>query len=159
MTPTNFTSSNPNLQFDFELSFRPTVSLNANFLHDIFTESLSFFADVPNINLAVTQALSVTSNCEPAPAGTNPTHIYKTLTHVIPSVSYDVDFSLSKIGNLELGPFNGTAIATSCLDYSPQVSGLIPAPLVNPSSGTDKSVAVPLFGCLLIVALMATVIG
>jgi hypothetical protein len=159
LTPTNFTSSNPNLQFDFELSFRPIISLNANFLYHIFTESLSFFADVPNINLAVTQALDVTSDCEPAPAGTDHTHIYKNLTNVVPSVSYDVDVSLSNIDNLELGPFNGSAIATSCLDYSPRVSGLIPAPVVNPSSGADKSVAVPLFGSLLLIALTAIVMG
>lgn len=159
MTPTNFTSSDPNLQFDFELSFRPTISLNANFLYNIFTESLSFYADIPNINLAVTQALNVTSNCEPAPAGTDPTHIYKNLTNVIPSVSYDVDFSLSHIGNLELGPFNGTALATSCFDYSPQVTGIIPAPVVNPSSGADKSVALPFFSYLLLAVLTAIVMG
>jgi hypothetical protein len=125
---------------------------------NIFTESLNFYADVPNINVAVSQALNVTSNCEPAPAGTDPTHIYKNLTHVIPSVSYDVDFSLSHIGNLELGPYNGTVLATSCLDYSPQVTSIIPAPFVNPSSGADKSVALPLFSYLLLAALTAIVI-
>lgn len=147
--------SDPNLQFDFELSFRSTISLNANLLYNIFTESLSFYADVPNIILAVTQASNVTSNHEPAPAGTDPTHIYNNLTYVIQSVSYDVGFSLSHIGNLELGPYSGTVLSTSCLDYSPQVTGIIHAPVVNPSSGAHKSVAFPLFNYLLLAALTA----
>lgn len=77
----------------------------------------------------------------------------------MPSVSYDVDFSLSHVGNLELGPFNGTALATSCLDYSPKVTALTAAPLVNPDSGADKNVAGRMFSYLLLFTLMAVVMG
>ncbi|KAL1964916.1 hypothetical protein VTN77DRAFT_6269 [Rasamsonia byssochlamydoides] len=159
ITPTNFTSSNPNLQFDFELSFRPAVSLNADFLYNIFNKSLSVYADVPNVNLAVSQVLNVTSNCEPAPAGTDPSHIYKNLTLVVPSVSYDVDFSLPVIGNKEFGPYNGTALPTSCLDYSTKATGLTTPATVNPaSSAADRVLAMPLFGWLMLVALSAVML-
>jgi hypothetical protein len=137
------------------------ISINAHFLHDIFSESFSFSADVPKIDLSVSQALNVTSNCQPAPAGTDASHIYKNLTLVKPSVSYDVDFALSGTGNADkfIGPFDATALPTSCLDYSPKMTGLIAAPSVSPVSGSERSVAVPMFGCLAVVALMAVVMG
>ena len=97
----------------------------------------------------------MTSDCEPAPAGTDPKHIYKNLTHVVPSVSYDVGFSLSNNGNLELGPYNGTALATSCLDYSSQATVIIPAPSLNPSSGANRRDTLPLLSYFLLAAMTA----
>jgi hypothetical protein len=99
------------------------------------------------------------SNCEPPSAGTNSSQIYKNMTHVAPSVSYDVDFSLTGIGEKLLGPFNATALATSCLEHSPQFTSPIAVASANPTSSADRSVAVPMFGCLLVVALMAVVMG
>jgi hypothetical protein len=159
ITPINFTSSNPNLDFDFELSFRPLISLSAKVEVLDYQVSASVYADVPKLNLAVSQVLNVTSDCESAPTGTEPNHIYSNLTLVVPSVSYDVDFSASDIGNLELGPYNGTALPTSCLDYSSQVSALISAPVVNPTSSADKTLAISLQRYLLFVSLLAMILG
>jgi hypothetical protein len=103
-------------------------------------------------------------------------------------VSYDVDFALSGTGNADkfIGPFGAQALGTACLDYSPKVTGLIVAPSVNPESisttssttttnmatntnpasstsmhsGADgKRRAVPMIGCLLIIAMIAVVAG
>jgi hypothetical protein len=98
-------------------------------------------------------------NCEPPPAGTNASQIYQNMTHVAPGVSYDVDFSLTGVGEKLLGPFDATALATSCLEHSPQATSPITAASANPTSGADRSVAVPMFGCLLVVALIAVVMG
>ena len=78
-------------------------------------------------------------------------------------MSYDVDFQLAGVGSLDvfLGPFGVDTLQTACLDYSPKVTGLTIASTINPESGgiSTRSMAVPMFGCLLVVALTALVVG
>jgi hypothetical protein len=58
-------------------------------------------------------------------------------------VSYDVDFQLQglgqDLGDLVLGPFDATALPEQCLDYEPQVTGLVIAPSVVPSLISSSS--------------------
>ncbi|KAF8848533.1 hypothetical protein BDZ45DRAFT_753731 [Acephala macrosclerotiorum] len=136
LTLTAFQSTNSNLQFDLELSFRPLISAKAKFLKGIFSDAITVYGDLPNANLAVSQAMNVINDCTLAPAGTDPAHIYKNLTYVVPSISTDFDLSLAKPKeNMPLGPYNGTTLPTQCLDYDSKSTSLIVAPTVRPSSG------------------------
>ncbi|CZR56406.1 uncharacterized protein PAC_06294 [Phialocephala subalpina] len=151
LTPTAFQGTNPNLQFDFSLSFRPLISANAKFLKGIFSDTIVY--------LAVSQVLNVINDYTPAPAGTDSTHIYKNLTHVVPIISTDFDLSLAKPKeNLLLGSFNGTALPTQCLDFDAKSTSLIVASAVRPSSGAGRInvIALPMLSIAVLVALLAS---
>jgi hypothetical protein len=133
LTTTGFTSTDPNLSFDFELSFRPVISASGDF--EIFRETITFYSDIHSINLAVSQARNVTNDCTPASPGTDPSHIYKNLTHVVPALTTDFNFSTSKpIEDFLFGPYNLTTLPTQCLEFDAKSTSLVNAPMVSPTN-------------------------
>lgn len=97
--------------------------------------------------------MNVINDCTPAPTGTDPSHMYKNLTLVVPSISTDFDLSLGKPKeNLPLGPYNGTTLPTQCLEFDAKSTSLIAAPAVRLSSGAGhvSVVALPVLSLVFV---------
>jgi len=86
------------------------------------------FADVPKLDIAVSQVSNVTKDCKNAPAGTSLDHIFHNLTHVVPTLSYDVGFNATDVNTEVFQLGNNTTLPTSCLDFLPSASALGPVP-------------------------------
>ncbi|KAL2073964.1 hypothetical protein VTL71DRAFT_7742 [Oculimacula yallundae] len=135
IVPTEFKSKDANLQFDFELSFRPVISAAASFLEDVFSETITLYADVPQVNLAVSQAQSVTNDCKPAPAGTDETHFYKNLTHIVPVITTDFGLSVEiPEKDFVFGPYSGAILPTQCLGFDAKSTSLTAAAVEHAKS-------------------------
>jgi len=77
----------------------------------------------------------VTRDCAPAANGTAPDLVFANLTHVVPTLSYDVGFNATGIDQyiFELG--NQINLPTSCLDYLPLARALGPVPDLSSGAG------------------------
>ena len=129
--PGNLTSSTGNLNFDFEFSLRPLLEFSASALGSNYTQEI--YADVPNLELSVSQVSGVTDTCDPAPSGAPSSQIYNNLTHVVPSVGFDLVWNND--GQLEtLDSATLPGLPTACLEYFPKTSKLS-TPNKNDASG------------------------
>ena len=86
------------------------------------------YADVPKIDVNVSQAINVTSDCKPASPDTLADLVFHNLTQVVPTLSYDWGYNVTDFGSHNIPIGNGTPLATSCLDYLPSATALGKAP-------------------------------
>ncbi|RDW74829.1 hypothetical protein BP6252_05971 [Coleophoma cylindrospora] len=152
-TTTGMKSSNPDLQFDFSLAFRPTFSIVADFLTNILSDAITVYADTPNIGVSVSQVDNVTPSCT-ASDGTQKT--FKNLTHVVPSITTDFDFSVAKpVEDFPFGPWNLTTnpLPTQCLAWDTSSTTLIDAASATSDARRITVVLTPLVGFTLFVFL------
>jgi hypothetical protein len=89
------------------------------------------FADVPKLDIVVSQVTDVMSNCQPAPAGTAKDTVFHNLTYVVPTLSFDIGFNASDVSTKELQIGPNISLPTSCLDYLPAVKELGKVPDKN----------------------------
>jgi len=103
------------------------------------TYNQSIYADVPNLDLAVSQVSGVTGTCDPAPSGAPSSQVYNNLTHVVPSIGFDLIWNDDgKLDVLDSGSLPG--LPTACLEYFPKTSQLS-APNKNDASGEIRGMA------------------
>jgi hypothetical protein len=146
LTPLNYTSPDANDDFAFELSFRPIFKVAGDFLGVIQGFSAEVFADVPKLDIAVNQVQNVTRDCQPAKPNTPSHEIFHNLTHVVPTVSFDIGFNGSIVGidsptiTFPLG--DNYTLPTSCLDFLSNVHALGSVPDSSDSIKIQSPVAV-----------------
>ncbi|CAG8979935.1 hypothetical protein HYALB_00013519 [Hymenoscyphus albidus] len=113
--PGNLTPTTPDLAFAFQSAFRPQISYHAEaeFLDEQYDASI--FADIPALNMRVSQVHNVNAKCEPAPVGAPDTDVFADLTYITPSVGFDLEVddnhSLSVLAN------STVPLPTSCLEF------------------------------------------
>lgn len=132
LTPLNYTSPNANDNFAFELSFRPIFKVSGSFAGVVSGLTAEVFADVPKLDIAVSQVANVTRDCQVAKPGTPSEQIFHNLTHVVPYISFDYGFNGSiasyDIPTKIIPIGNNNTLPTSCLDFLPSASALGPVP-------------------------------
>ena len=91
MTPIPFNSTRSDLDIDFELSFRPSVTfvVAVDAIVAGASVQLTVDLDIPKLDVAIQQVHNVTSNCDPAPASTPTDHVFRNATLVLPSIGFD----------------------------------------------------------------------
>ncbi|EMC97684.1 hypothetical protein BAUCODRAFT_156309 [Baudoinia panamericana UAMH 10762] len=154
ITPTKYSSPDPNDNFDFQIQFGPSFFLQGDFLgHEV--AGAGIWAPVISEDVTVSQAVNVTSSCEPAPSGAKSDHIYHNLTNVVPTRSFGWGVDFSAADNYIDGDivFNSTPflpMPTSCLAYDPRVSALVAVPAKSTASGNavgnEGGTLLPLMG-------------
>jgi hypothetical protein len=158
ITPLTYKSTSEDASFTFDLAFRPAFSFTAKVLdHDAL--SASVFADVPMISVNVSQAHNAQRNCLPAGIATPQDKIFPKLTHVVPTLSFDWGWNISHVGDDTESLGNRTAMATSCLGYSPKQSALGPVPNTPFSKESSASILAPWTKCFgIMLAVMVIVL-
>jgi hypothetical protein len=128
LIPLNYTSLDANDDFAFELSFRPIFKVEGSLAGVIEGFSAEVFADVPKLDITVSQVQNVTRDCQAAKSNTPSQQIFHNLTLVVPSVSFDIGFNGSIFeadSPTEIVPLgHNYTLPTSCLDFLPKVSAL-----------------------------------
>ena len=125
LTPLNYTSpdaNNANNDFTFELSFRPIFKVSGSIAGISPSLYADVFADVPKLDVPVSQVTNVTKNCEAAPAGTASNQVFHNLTLVVPTLCFDAGFNATDIPTQMWQLGNTTVLPTSCLDFLPSAS-------------------------------------
>jgi hypothetical protein len=131
-----------------ELSFRPVFGLDVTILGT--TKSFNVSADIPKLDIIVSQVSNVDASCNPASSGKT----YNNLTHIVPSLSMDVIVDLD---GTEYEPLNssGVALPTKCLEYDKKAKTFgVP----EPTSGAGRGV-LPVWGGLILAVVGLVVIG
>ncbi|CAG8955594.1 hypothetical protein HYFRA_00009548 [Hymenoscyphus fraxineus] len=129
----NLTTTTPDPTFTFQSAFRPQISYHAetDFLDDQYDASV--FADIPALYLRVSQVHNVDAKCEPAPVGAPDTDVFADLTHITPSVWFDLmaddNRSLSVLASLT------EALPTSCLEFFAKLTRLAAPPKREKENG------------------------
>jgi len=78
---------------------------------------------------------------------------------VVPSLTTDFDLSLAEPSeNLMVGPFNGTALPTQCLEFDTKSTSLINAPVMNPKSSGAGRAGVALLPIIVIAVAMGMMV-
>jgi hypothetical protein len=98
------------------------------------------FADVPKLDITVSQVTNVTSDCQPAANGTASDLVFHNLTLVVPTLGFDIGWNVTALDHevtddvIQLG--SNVTLPTSCLDYAPKASALGPVPDKSTSGGS-----------------------
>jgi hypothetical protein len=114
------------------------------------------FADVPKLDIAVSQVANVTRDCQAAKPGTPSEQIFHNLTHVVPYISFDIGANGSIAGHdiptgiVPVG--NNDTLPTSCLDFLPRASALGPVP--DSSDGLELQRPLAMMWAMLIVVVL-----
>lgn len=122
VTPLSYTSDEAHENFEFELSFGPIYEVFGVFVDTIVQAKV--FADVPKLDIAVSQGADVASNCQPAAACAASDLVSHNLTYVVLTLGLGIGFNTTDGSTSILQIGLTITLPTSCLDYLPYVKKL-----------------------------------
>lgn len=110
LAPTSFASTTSDLDVSFEFSFRPIFEVNVTISGDEHHSNVT--ADLPRLDVIVSQVSNVDASCSPAGPEVASDKIFAKLTQVTPSLSVDIGLDLD--GKVYEANLTDSTLPTGC---------------------------------------------
>ena len=169
LVPTTLNATRSDFDIDIELSFRPSLTLEAELDIVVADASIELTVglDVPKLDVEIKQVHNVTSSCDPAPPSLAANQIWPNLTSVVPKIGFDIFEVFSENASffgVKLSaqqPFNQSSpeilLPTECSYFDQAKDTMGPVPVVKPSNlgkaSSDIQVHFPLTALLLAIGI------
>jgi hypothetical protein len=154
LTPTSFASTTSDLDVSFEFSFRPIFEVNVTISGDEHHSNVT--ADLPRLDVIVSQVSNVDASCSPAGPEVASDKIFAKLTQVTPSLSVDIGLDLD--GKVYEANLTDSTLPTGYFQFDHSSNALV-APKGSSSTGGASGLSASVLFALAVALLVAVVFG